>query len=377
MFTSLLPREHGILKNGFVLPASLDTLAEVVHRQGYRTAAFISSLVLYRTSGFDQGFDYYDDDFSTAQGSYPKDDYLDNGIRQPPDRRADETRNRVAQWFGTQGYLSDRAADAPPFFVWVHLFDPHMPYDPPAASREVLQAGGMASENERRIAAYDAEVHFADRQVGLLLERLEAARLLDNTITIVTSDHGEGLMNHDEMFHGRTLFEEAMRVPLVFRWPRGLEAGRRVEGPTLLADLTPTVLELAGIPYGPRTDGHSLARALRGQQKVDAERTVILQRRIFESDHDVDGVRVKGLAFAIIEGRWKYFEARDEAVRRLYDLKNDPHERHNLFDETSRPSRGLAARLATWLDNTEPGEVRRPVMSDENAERLRSLGYVP
>jgi choline-sulfatase len=377
MFTALLPREHGILKNGFVLADSHQTLAEIVRERGYRTAAFVSSLMLHRTTGFDQGFDHYDDDFKGAQGSYPKDDYLNNGTIQPPDRRANETRVRVLDWFMEQGYLSGDSSGKPPFFVWVHLFDPHMPYDPPAASRDVLRTGGPPNDGDPQVASYDAEVHFADSQVGVLLDRLERAQLLDNTITIVTSDHGEGLMHHDEMFHGRTLFEEAVRVPLVFRWPKGLEGGRRVQGPTLLADLTPTVLDLAGITVSPRKrHGQSIAGALRGQRKIDTERTVILQRRFFESDHDVDGVRVKGLGFAIVEGRWKYIEVRDEAVRMLFDLKTDPQERHNLFLDASRPSRGLARRLATWLDETEPGHAGRQSMSDENAERLRALGYV-
>ncbi len=229
MFTSLLPRLHGLWRNGVVLPARHTTLAEILREQGYRTSAIVSSLVVDRNSGLNQGFAHFDDDFTNARGSYPKDFYRGSRVKVAADRRADEAKQRALAWLANQGDL-DSGGSSQPFFLWIHVFDPHTPYDPPDDARVALRPSGRRLDDLRRtILDYDAEIRFADAEVGEIFERLRSADLFEDMLTIVTADHGEGLMTHSEMYHGLNLYEENVRVPLVVHWPRPIGQGSRGE----------------------------------------------------------------------------------------------------------------------------------------------------
>ena len=275
LFTGLLPLWHGLLKNGQALAPGHRVLAAALGEAGYRTGAVVSSFALDHRFGLNAGFASYDDRFSGRDPSMKTPLWEGNPLDAPFDRRADETRERAVQWLRDNGYLERRRPRGqPPFFLWVHFFDPHSPYDPPAAHRAPFPPRGEAPL-DASVAAYDGEIHFADAQVGELLDALGQAGALDRTLTLVTADHGEGLMQHGHMEHGLHIYEESVRVPLVVHWPQRLGA-RVVEGPVQLADVAPTVAALAGLPWPAREgQGRSLAAVLRGEERPDPAREVL------------------------------------------------------------------------------------------------------
>ena len=186
------------------------------------------------TNRLARGFLTYDDAFPSA--SAPGRPPVATGPAAPR-RRGDATRAAAVAWLRRNGYLQAGAADRqPPFFLWVHLYDPHSPYEPPAEER-ALFAVPDGTELDRQVAGYDGGVHFADEQIGALVDALARADRLEHTLVIVTGDHGEGLLEHGIMGHGLSLYEETVRVPLIFRWTARLRGGRTVTAPVELTTL--------------------------------------------------------------------------------------------------------------------------------------------
>ncbi|MGH7899574.1 MAG: sulfatase family protein, partial [Candidatus Binatia bacterium] len=198
---------------------------------------------------------------------------------------------------------------------------------------------------------------------------------LDDALVIVAGDHGEGLMQHGHKEHGLLIYEEAVRVPLVFRLPGHVGGGRIVSAPVQLVDLTPTILDLVGVPpLGGRSEGISLAPVLAGAAEPDRDRPVFLQRRFYDTEA-IDGVRIQGAKYAVRIDRWKYIVAKEEGSYELYDLEADPAELRNLYAEHPQPAVKLTAALEDWLRS--PGvDSPEQTVSEEDANRLRSLGYV-
>jgi choline-sulfatase len=375
MFTGLLPLWHGVLKNGQALGEDRTTLAERLHAAGYRTAAVVSSFAVDRRFGFAQGFDSYDDRFSGKGVTHPNKVWEGNVVGKPFDRRAEETRARAMEWLAGQGDLAPRhwwTRDPAPFFLWVHFFDAHAPYDPPASHAALFPPQGETDVDRSR-AAYDAEVHYADEEMGRILDALAAAGTLDRTLVVVAGDHGEGLMAHGHMNHGVYIYEEAVRVPLVFHWPGGGARPATVAAPVELVDLTPTLLALAGLPPMADGNGRSLASVLRQQETADSGREIFLQRRRYD-DRIPAGIPVKGDKYGLRAGRWKYIEAREEDSYELFDLLADPAESHNLRPSDPEQAALMSRRLGAWTSRA-PNLPALPV-TPEDAERLRAMGYV-
>lgn len=369
LFTSHYPLSHGVLKNGFLLDPRFVTLAEVLAARGYDTAAFVAAYVVHQKFGLGQGFALYDDDFRGARSTVPGDTWEGHDVSEGFDRRADEVSSRAAAW------LERRRDGARPFFLWVHFYDPHWPYVPPEPHRSRFGASAKGGIEET-IALYDAEIAFADAKLGELLDRLDRTGLAANTLVIVTSDHGEGLGQHGHRQHGLLLYEEAVRVPLVLRWPGRLSRGQTVAGPVELVDLMPTILDLIGASaQGVEPQGRSLVPVLHGGGKAaDPARPVVMQRRHFDT-RKIEGRSVKGPKFAIRAGRWKYIEAPEEGTQELYDLAADPRELENVADRFPAEVRSLASELGAWRQ-ARASSAREQTLSENDVEALKSLGYV-
>ena len=322
IFTGALPQETGVRVNGVPLGVR-PTLARAFHDGGYRTAAFVGAYVLDRRFGLSGGFDTYDD-------RIPRDP---SGAAQlEAQRRGDAVVNSALDWLGRGGIQ--------PFFAWVHLYDPHVPYDPPA---EFLQkAGGRA---------YDGEVAFADAQVARLLEWLDRSGVRDRTIVAIAGDHGEGLGEHGEQTHGMLAYDSTLRVPLV------IDAGKRWDARDAenvsLADLAGTLLNLAGIgvPQGMRPG------LLKGSAEAYAE-TMYPEAAGW---HDL-----AVLAF----DQWKVILSSESE---LYDLRVDPGETRNLAGEKLSIVDGARRRI-TELRAVKPTDTGS--IAADAADRLRALGYV-
>lgn len=374
MFTGLLPRRHGVLKNGLILGANHDTLAEKLQRAGYRTGAVVSSFVVNHRFGLDQGFSSYDDSFPEGGSTSRNQTFEDFEVEGGFDQRADHTTEKAAAFLSRHGYLGGSPPDQP-FFLWVHYFDPHGPYVPPRRYRHPFAPKDESDAMQAMLASYDGEVRFTDAMIGELLDTLAKAGLLETTLVVITADHGEGLMTHGHQNHGLHLYEEAVRVPLLVRWPAGLPGGTRVKEPVSLADILPTVTELAGLgPASPGGDGMSLAPVLRGERRADPLRPIFLERREYAPQR-ISGFDVRGSKMALRLGQFKYIEAPEEKTAELYDLDADAEERRNLAAERAPQAQAMARLLDDW--RKRPGAGRAAAdQSPETQEALRALGYV-
>jgi choline-sulfatase len=329
LLTGLYPFAHGVRNNGnFRLADSVPTVATALRDAGFSTAAFVSAFVLARRYGLDRGFADYDDQFEL-------------------ERRGDATAAAAASWF------ERHVAEPTPFFVWVHLYDPHDPYDPPSPFRESFAR-----------SPYDGELAFDDRVIGSLLDRLAAVNLLSSTLVAIVGDHGESLGEHREATHGMFVYESAVRVPMIIWWP-GTVPARRVASLVRTIDLAPTLLALVERPGLNHIDGRSLVPLFDGRSQAapDGAYSETYFPRQFMNWSPLRSLR---------DDRWKFIEA---PVPELYDLSADPGETANLA--LREPAR-LAAMQRALNDLTggmEGVQTSMPI-DRETREKLAALGYV-
>ena len=270
LFTGLYPSSHGAESGHLRLGDDRPFLAERLRRAGYRTQAYIANPWVCKDYNFHVGFDTFDEVWRTVKGT-------------EAEMGAEAIVGKVGRWLEWRAGNDD--AKAKPFFVFVNFFEPHLPYNPPEPERSrLLPAGADADRVERlrrfkhpeevrailglaRLDAedrrvlsglYDGEIAYVDRRIGDLVDLLAARRLLDDTVVVVTSDHGEMLGEHDLFDHKLSLFEPVLRIPLVVRYPPRVEAGQRIASPVLLQDLYPTLLTLAGVDPGPSQEARRL-----------------------------------------------------------------------------------------------------------------------
>jgi arylsulfatase A-like enzyme len=379
LFTSQLPSHHGVRHDEVALPPQAITLAELLSAAGYSTAGFVSWVYVGAAYGLGQGFDTYRELVDTARyepasggGAAPAEVVVDAALA----------------WLG--------AKPARPFFLFVHLFDPHMDYAPPppydtmfggdsAASdghyaslrRYIPYLGKPASEpppaaRSRIVALYDGEIRYADAQVGRLLQAVD--RLGEPSLVVLSSDHGEEFGEHGSFEgHGWTLYDEVLHVPLLLRLPGDAEAGRVVDVPVSLLDVAPTVLEALGLPAQPGFDGRSLLALARGGSAPDG--------RLLVAQTDRAGARLR----AVRGERWKRIEVRDAGAATLglpvrhgnwlFDLASHAEERRDVSAEQQDVVRYLSSALAAAEAPRGGPRPARVLLSPEERERLRALGY--
>jgi arylsulfatase A-like enzyme len=332
LFTGLYPPHHGVRDNtGAPLGYEHITLAERLQARGFRTAAFVASAVFEVDRGLAQGFDQY---ISVSQAEH---EGLASG-----QRRGDSVVNDAISWIAEN--------QQSPLFMWVHLYDPHRPYDAPEPFRSAYED------------PYDAEIAFADAQVGRVIDALVERKLLDETVVVIAGDHGESLGEHGERDHGIFVYNNVLRVPLIIRTPR--TAARRVMQPVRLIDVMPTVLELLRMPAAP-ADGVSLLGMMHGntpQPELDAYSESMYPRRYGWS-------RVQALQ----AGRYKLI---DSPRPELYDLERDPSEQQNVFEKRRAVAAALATRLAMLSRGESSGRAPESSIAADLRHRLASLGYV-
>ena len=346
IFTGLYPAQHNIRDNvsPSLLGADVPTLAEQFERAGFQTAGFVSSVVLSSQTGLARGFQTYSQKFADEEEN-------DARFLSTIQRRGDVATAEAVDWI--KGHREQRS------FAWLHLYDPHDPYEPPEP---------YASRYADR--PYDGEVAWSDELVGRLDRGLADAGIRDDTLLVVTSDHGEGLGEHRESLHGFFVYETTLHVPMIARGP-GVRPGTRIDATTGLIDLFPTLLTAAGLPVPgePKRPGRNLARAWSGEETLADEPSFAesLTPLIHYGWSDLRTVR---------DGRWKYILA---PRAELYDLSRDAQELNNL--EPSEPARARAMRagLERQLRN-EAAQSRAtsaaPAVSPDLLEKLGALGYV-
>jgi len=359
MLTALLPDHHGAsFANRRPLPREVVTLAEVLKDEGYRTASFNDGAQIARKWGLDQGFDLYQVNRDDA-------DTFDRVV------------HLALEW------LDHEPGRESPFFLFLHTYEVHHPYTPSRENLERIQADpydgwlgdavevrelNWIDEGRRSVApadlefiraAYDAEIRSMDRALGRLLAGLRDRGLLESTLVVLTSDHGEEFGEHGKIgWHSHTLFDELLRVPLVVRFPAERWSDRRVQRQVRLIDLAPTVIDALAVPAPEQWQGVSLVRLLRGEEM----KPLLAASKI---DHERDR-RVHSLR----TGRWKLY--RD----RLYDLQRDPEELYDFSSGRLELVEALKARLAQLTAGGRVGTGEPLQLDPETVERLRALGYL-
>ena len=340
ILTGLLPSSHGVSDFGVPLTVNHPTLAELLQKQGYRTAAFIGSVILDSKTlapGFDRGFEFYDN-FSEKTETKSRWGRIE--------RRGMDVVQRAETWLG--GHQTG------PHFVWVHLYDPHDPYEPPPPYSEIYKEH-----------LYDGEIAYADSALGHFLAYLKKQNWYDEALILVVGDHGEGLGEHGEDTHGIFLYDSTTHVPLIVKLPSGQGAGKVMDEQVRTTDIVPTILELLGIPAPADLDGTSLKLAITGSEPTS--------RTAFgETDYPLRfgwaplrSVRSEGFKFI-------------EAPRpELYDLSSDPGELRNGYLPWDPRTQKLRKMLADLNPKSAVGgKPSSGAVAPGTIDELRALGYL-
>ncbi len=407
MFTSLYPVQHRVQNNGLVLDDEFETMAELMGAAGYETAAFVSTDAPLG-GNLRQGFEVWD--------QHRVDRDQDGGRKQY--RAASDTVDRALAW------IDEAPAEGRDrFFLWVHVYDPHKPLQPPAevleevegliaaygeqAYRDLLVsrgipagdeesgaggeesgaggeesgAGGEESGTRRDVAAYDAEILYADRQLARLFAHLDTAGLNDEALWIVTSDHGQGLGAHDWFGHSKQIYNAQLWVPLLFWRAAGADGVRVSERVVQHVDLLPTVTHLFDLTAGQimPMQGRSLAQYLGGGRPREAGWFAFSERSYYEnasSRRQQRGNYEPGERYALQDIEYKYMLYTD-GDDEFYDLRSDPYELVDMIDSPELADRRDQMRdvLTSLLENM-PSEREAQSVSPEDIARLRDLGYI-
>lgn len=340
IMTGLLPSSHGVNDFGVPLATIYPTLAELLTKGGYRTAAFIGAVILDSKNlapGLDRGFEFYDNfpELPTTTSRWGR-----------LERRGMEVEQRAESWLNTH--------PAGAHFVWVHLYDPHDPYEPPPPYSEVYKD-----------RLYDGEIAYADSALGHFLAYLKKLGWYEGAMIVVVGDHGEGLGEHHEDTHGIFLYDSTTRVPLIVKLPNRREAGRTVEGQVRTTDIMPTILKLLGIAAPANLDGDSLEPFLNGIEATP--------RTVFGETNYPLRFGWAPLRSVRMEG-FKFVEA---PKPELYDLRADPGESLNHYEPWNGTVQSLRRALAELSAKSPTTEKASPAaVSASTIDELQALGYL-
>ncbi|HUO32504.1 MAG TPA: sulfatase-like hydrolase/transferase [Bryobacteraceae bacterium] len=337
IFTGLNPPSHHVRDTGgFVLQPSTTTLATILQQQGWDTAAFISSAVLKKLFGFNQGFAVYDDQMPKPGKGHEFDE--------DAERRAGVTVDHALRWLDAQS--------GKPYFLWVHVYDPHAPYEPPSPFREKYKA-----------RPYDGEIAYADHELGRLFDAVHK-KSPGNTLIAVLSDHGESLGEHGEYTHGVFLYDATLRIVFLLSGP-GVPAGARIRTQARTIDFLPTILALMGGRPPTAIQGVSLAPCLAGKDCATlSSYAETLYPKINMGWAELRAMRTN---------QWKYIRA---PKPELYDLSQDSGETHNVIQGHEAVAREFEARLNSVVGNDGVEKVATSVVDERTLSQLKSLGYL-
>ena len=327
MFTGLIPPHSGVRDNiGFKYEKKEKTLAEWIKEHGKKTAGFISAIVLHRRTGINRGFDFYEDKIENKEGA------LSLGAVQ---RKGKDTIKLAEEWI-------EKQAD-PNFFVFLHIYEPHSPYNPPEEFRKEGQT------------LYEGEVLYADYLIGKFVDFLKKKKLYNKSLIILAADHGEGLKNHKEAEHGVFLYNEAIHVPLVLKLPYNERPLKKVKKNVALTDIFPTICDFFRMKCPHQMDGISLLKTK--------------DRKIYSES--LYGKYHYGWApqYSLIEKNFHFILS---PIREFYNLEKDPMERKNIYGFST--SKEMEKELKAMVSNFKEDKPQK--VDPEFIKKLQTLGYV-
>ncbi len=344
LLTGTYPQYHKVQDFGNRLSETLPYLPALLRSQSYRTAAFVSSIILDPRNGFapgfDRGLDVYDAGFHRKVKGETR--------QQSIERRAEVTIARALEWLdnNSQG----------PFFLWIHIWDAHDPYEPPAPFKAKYAA-----------APYDGEIAYLDAQLGRFFAALKSKKLFEGALLAVTSDHGEGLGGHGENTHGIFLYDETIHVPLLIKLPQNKNAGARIKARAGLVDLAPTILDALQVPVPPQMQGQSLLRVIGLASTPD-------RPSYAETDYPRRAFGWSKLS-ALRTGNFLYVKSPHPE---LYDTVADSAAKLDIVEKNKAAASRIAAQIEDFLKRTSGGaaDSKQSDLDPRTVEKLASLGYV-
>ncbi|MFO8057079.1 MAG: sulfatase [bacterium] len=397
-FTSLYPDTIGMLSNGEKLSGDVLTMAEILGSNGYQTGCIHTNAYLEKKYGFDQGFQFY------------KSLYPDTKIEVQRKRlyRADKVNRAALEW------MKEREGDKP-YFLYLHYMSTHCPYLPPAPYDIRFDPGfdrtlpdftlvwryiygkdrvKITPEYEKiyqetytdrevldhMVALYDGEIRYFDDQLKKLLAALRERDLLDNTLVVISSDHGEEFKEHGGLTHGKTVFQEVVHVPLILYFPGRLPEGKEVNTMTRNLDILPTVLDIAGIEPPGHLEGRSLAPLWKKEAATAPETSF--------AHIEFEGQGTAGMGYAKIEhasvstNEWRYIRDMLENKDMLFDRKEDPADENNLAEEHPEKVKKFSRQLQHHLNRSQNlkrklgiSDTASPKIDESEKKKLEALGY--
>jgi len=346
IFTGTHPLYHGMRDNGgFYLEENHITLAEALKNRAYSTGAFVGAFVLDSRWGLDQGFDYYYDNFDLTKYKTVSLDSVQ--------RRGDEVLSEAYKWLEKNSHNK--------FFAWIHLYDPHTPYDPPEPYK--TQYSG------RRFGLYDGEIAYVDLLMGDFRNFMEEKNLLDKTLIIFTGDHGESLGEHKENAHGFFIYDSDIRVPLIIRFPENKFQGNIIPNQVRSIDIMPTILNMLGEKSPENVQGKSILPLILGKQGGEA---LSAYSETYWPRYHYGWSELKSLR----KGQYKFIDA---PKPELYDILEDPGEVNNLVNKKATLSHEMKRELEALIDrySVEGIEEAGPKKIDNDSlVKLQALGYI-
>ncbi len=346
ILTGMYPTYHGVRINGnTALNEEQTTIAEVLSAQGYECGAFIGAFVLDGRWGLNQGFQHYDDQFDLKKYKH-----LDLGAVQRP---GDQVMDAALSWLEEQKNA--------PFFAWIHLYDPHTPYEPPEPYLSEYGPRGL-------VGLYDGEIAFMDEQIGRCTDWLERNGLSKNTVLILVGDHGEGLGSHGEGTHGYYIYDYAIHVPLIIVTPFEHLRGVRVSSQVRVVDIFPTLMETTAVTAPAETHGRSLLPLMFQPQKKEES---FAYAESMSPNLQFGWSSIHSLRTTV----YKYI---DTPRAELYDLTRDADEQTNLLSQHPDMVRKMKAELDRLMTETSRGAPTPQAanLDKETMERLSALGYI-
>lgn len=385
LMTGVDPSVHRVYSYADSLATSFPSVAELLKEAGYRTIAFSGNPTIDQASGLAKGFDHFKADFRGWRESH----------EEPSWNMGPEEKAKIIWETHIKPYLPEKGEA--PFFVYLHELDPHFPYLPrePYRSMHEIPYAGNKDDLSRffslltfkevmpldrpalqyLISQYRGEISYIDAFLGWIISRLKEDKLLENTLIVFLADHGEAFSEHGTMFHGFSLHEEEVHVPLIFSLKGVLPESSKIAVNVSLTDVAPTILDLIGSAIPPGMQGGSLLPFLVRAPDPSANRETYAGLQLFPSNH----------SHSVTDRGWKFLfntNDKDKSAYRLYDLQTDPEELDDRFADTFLPGKVLSQQLR-WrlaesdrLRSGQPSEAPRVPLSSETTRNLKALGYI-
>jgi arylsulfatase A-like enzyme len=381
LFTSLTNESHGLTTINDALSLELETLAETLESRGYKTAAVISSPLLTEKHGFAQGFETF----------------LQTNMQRPFTSHIPITSAKVSNRSIAWLHENSRHFDESRFFLFAHYFDPHWQYrshgglatrtnyrgqiEPGMDIHEIRERSDQLTRKDidYLIGLYNEEIAFTDQQIGRLLSFLDESGLIENTLIILTADHGEEFLQHDDIGHSQSLYEELIHVPLIFHAPEIFEP-RIVDSPVSILDVVPTIFELSSDPIDrPEWEGISLLPYLFDEEPLEDHRNVF-SSVAFVNPFDPLDPKKNTHKTALISGDFKLIHDRPTDSWELYNLSQDPLEKKPLAETRPDILGAMMSRILNF-ENRQTGRSgsdpeSHDLLGDDELEALKNLGYI-